>query len=260
MRILPLLPLLLAFALPARAADPSPELDALLDRIEAKNETVLRMESRLRLVRKQGLLGDEQVRYGKFQYQAANPWMLRSPRLTLREDRPVPAMFRVDFDGVVVDGKKESADIRYIFDGFHLLETNAKTRTANRREVRAKNDPKDALAQGGGVFPLPLPFKKKALLARFDIALGKEGKTEDGREAMHLILTPKPGVKTEVDRLELTFEKDTLLPVAAQSHKGEDSTEVFLAKPAFNPSLPQDCFDTTLPKNKDWQTQDVPLR
>lgn len=259
MRVLAALPLLLAFALPARAADPAPELDALLDRIEARDETVLRMESRLRLVRKQGLLGDEQVRFGMFRYQAA-PRSPLAPRKALPAEIPAPAKFRVDFDGVVVGGQKDNADIRYVFDGFWLLEANAKTHAATRREVRAKNDPKDALAQGGGTFPLPLPFKKTALLARFDVALGKEGKTEDGREAMRLILTPKPGVKAEADRLELTFEKDTLLPVAAQSQKGEDSTEIFLAKPAFNPELPKDCFDTALPEGKEWQTQEVPLQ
>lgn len=237
---------ILPLALSAVAAEPSPDLDALLSRIEAKAQTVKTMESRLRLVRRQGLLDDEQVRYGKFSYEAAAG--------------AVPTRFRVDFDGVVVNGTKEDADIRYAFDGFWLLEANTKTRTATRRELRAADDPKDALAKGGGVLPLPLPFDKAALLARFEARLGQPGPTADKREAVRLLLTPKPGVKTDVDRMELAFEKDSLLPIAAQSWKGEDTTEVFLSKPAFNPALPADCFGTKLPEGKDWQTQEVPLK
>ena len=52
----------------------------------------------------------------------------------------------------------------------------------------------------------------------------------------------------------------TLLPVAAQSQKGEDETEVFLSKPEFNPALPADAFDTRLPEGKEWQGQEVPLK
>lgn len=244
---------------PAAQAQLSPELDALLTRIEARAKTVRTMSSRVRLTRQQGLLGDSQVRFGQFHY--ARPTPAKAQGETGITGAPgLPARVRIDFDRVVVDGKAERVDIRYVFDGHWLLETILKDHSANRREIRAQGDPKDALALGGGVLPLPLSFEKAAVLARFDVALGKPGQAEDGREAVRLILTPKKGVKLDVDKMELVFAKDTLEPIGALSTHGEDATEILLSKPAFNPELPEKTFDTTAPQGNEWQVQEVPLK
>lgn len=227
-------------------AVPSTELPALLDQIEAKAKTIHSMDSRIRLTRKQGLLGDEQVRFGRFRYAAA------------QAATDTPAKARIDFDGVVVDGKKENADIHYVFDGHWLLETNAKDHAATRREIRTKDDPVDALAIGGGPWPIPLSFEKTAVLAKFTVHLGPAGPAADGRQALRLILTPRPGAKLEVDRMVLVFEKDTWEPIGATSLRGEDATEVLLAKPAFNGELPPDVFDTKAPEGAGWHVEEVP--
>ena len=239
----------------AAPAPPSPELLALLDQIEAKAKTLRTMDSRIRLTRKQGLLGDEQVRFGRFRYAAgvkAVPAPLPAPA--------VPAKVQIEFDRVVVDGKAEKVDIRYAFDGYWLLETNAKDHAATRREIRAKDDPKDALAIGGGPWPIPMSFEKAAILAQFDVQPGPAGPAEDKREAVRLILTPKPGAKLEVDKMILTFEKGTWEPVGATSLRGDDATEVLLSKPAFNDELPKDTFSTRPPEGADWRVEEVPKR
>ncbi len=234
----------------------APELDALLDRIEAKAKTIRTLSSRVRLTQQQDadLLADTQVRYGLFRYAGPqNPEEVDSVM-------PRPARTRIDFDGVEIDGKLDTVDIRYIFDGYWMLETNLKDHSATRRQLRAKDDPRDLLAIGSGPWPIPLSFEKAAVMARFHVALGKEAPAEDKRETVRLILTPKKGVKMEVDRMELVFDKKTLEPIGATSTHGKDSTEILLSKPAFNPELPDKTFDTALPQGKEWQRQEVPIK
>lgn len=244
----------------AAEAPPSPELLALLNRIEAKAKTIRTMDSRIRLSRKQGVLGDEQVRFGRFRYARSAAPKTHGPAVTDYQAIPIPAKVQIDFDRIVVDNKADDVDIRYAFDGYWLLETNAKDHAATRREIRTQDDPQDALAIGSGPWPIPLSFEKAAVLSKFNVTPGPAGPTEDKREAVRLILTPKPGARLEVDRMILVFEKDTLEPIGATSLHGEDATEVLLSKPAFNGELPKDSFSTKAPEGAQWHVEEVPKR
>ena len=240
-------------------APPTPAQQAVLDRIEAASQKVLTLESRLRYSVAQGLLGSEQVRYGLLRAAASTPAGGNSPAQ--------PQRFHLDFDGLVVDGKKQALSQHWIYDGYWLLELNDKDHAGTRRELVPANTPATQVAAGtkqGIVLPLVMPFHQATLLSLYrltdiqDVQIA--GAKEEGPiNAVRLSLAPLPGNKTTLTALQLDFRADTFLPLALQFSENDDSTEIRLSKPVANPTLPADCFDTTPPADAQWKVDVIPL-
>ncbi|MBL4700342.1 MAG: hypothetical protein JKX85_03710, partial [Phycisphaeraceae bacterium] len=79
--------------------------DTLLDRIEAKSDTIQTYQADIRFDQIQGLLGDQQTRFGKL-YYVVKPHV----------------KFAVHFQRVVIDGKLREQNRQWIYDGTWLVE------------------------------------------------------------------------------------------------------------------------------------------
>ena len=87
--------MLLGFQIQGLAQSPQsvtdPNADAFMDQIEQHSKQIKTLKAKLRYDRIQGLLGDEQRRFGRLSY-AAGP----------------PARFAIHFDKRVTDGESDS--------------------------------------------------------------------------------------------------------------------------------------------------------
>ncbi len=214
--------------------------EAWLDRIEAAANDVTSLTADLRYDRNQLLLGDEQRRFGTLVYQAGPP-----PK------------FQVHFNKKLVDDHWSQPDLYYIYDGRWLLKSDHENKTANRYQLVPDDEKAGAeMALGEGPFPIPLNLKKEKVLARFEAVVIPPA-DDDPANSVHLQLTPREEIETDLTTIDLWFDRDTLLPTAASTlDDSETQTIVRLTETITNPELPEQSFDTALPTEPGWQTDE----
>lgn len=211
-----------------------------LQRIEGAAAEVKTLTADLRYDRNQLLLGDEQRRFGTLIYQTGPP-----PR------------FAIHFDRLITDGHPSRPDLWYLYDGRWLLKRDHENKTAVRYQlVPDDEEAGEAMELGEGPFPIPLNLKKDRVLARFDVVLVPLTE-EDPANSIHLKLTPRPEIETDLTGIDLWFDRETLLPVEASTlDDSETQTIVRLTETKANVTLPDQSFDTALPTDPGWQTDE----
>jgi len=222
--------------------EPNAEVEAVLDQIEAAAGELETLKARLRYDRIQGLLGDEQRRFGEFRYAAGSP-----------------AKFDAHFNKLMVDGKARRIDLRYTFDGVWLGERNGQDKTFVRRQLVPEDEAGRPMELGQSPFVLPLDARKADILARFNVALAEPADTDpDG--SIHLILTPRDGQRLAQTRIDLWYDAKTMLPMRISSiDDSENQSVIDLMKVQTNKKLDEDTFDTTPPRGGGWSVQIEPL-
>ena len=202
----------------------------------------------LRMTTIADLLDEETQRFGKLNYAAAD-----AEHDSMR--------FTVRFTRVRVEDVVEDIDQSYIYDGRWLLDVDAKDKTATRRELVPEGQQAD-LEIGDGPFLLPLNLKKDRVLQKFEVELvdAAEGDPKSDAGTFHLRLIPKPVAGTDAQRIDLWFDRDTLLPLrAATLEADDDQTIVDLFRLEPNAAIAKDAFNTALPTESGWELQVVPL-
>ncbi|MEM1109577.1 MAG: hypothetical protein AAGH99_12900 [Planctomycetota bacterium] len=225
-----------------------PTAEDWLTRLESNAAEVRSLTARVRMTTIAALLEDESQRFGPLRYAAA-------------DEEHAGMRFAVRFERVILDGQAEAVDQSYVYDGRWLLDVDTQDRTATRRELVPEGENAD-FEIGDGPFLLPLNLKKDRVLQKFDVELipPAEGDPESDAGTFHLRLLPKPQAGTDAQRIDLWFDRDTLLPLrAATLEADEDQTIVDLFQLKQNTAIADDAFDTALPVGSDWQTQVVPL-
>ena len=153
-------------------------------------------------------------------------------------------------------------DLYYIYDGRWLLKRDHESKTAVRYQLVADDEEvSDQMDLGEGPFPLPLNLKKDKVLAKFNaevISPSDEDpeliRTED---SVHLRLTPLEDNDTDLRVIDLWFDRESMLPLAVSSmDESETQTAVFLLETKPNPELDNQTFDTALPSEPGWQTDE----
>ncbi len=230
-------------AAPVQEQSPvDPAVDHWLTLIEAKAHEVKTLRAKLNYTREQGLLGDVQRRFGELIYQAGPP-----------------AKFCARFDKIVVDDAVHGMDKTYTFDGRYMVERDGDEKIFSRWELAKEGETADLLTLGEGPFALPLNMNKSQVLSRFEVALADDGKDEP----VHLVLTPREGVEMDASKVELWFDRDTLLPVRArtENEEREDASDVKLREVELNPQdIPDDAFNADLPDDASWRVNDYQMK
>ncbi len=228
---------------PAEAAPATtPEVEALLDKIEAAAAEVQTLKANLRYDRFQDLLGDEQRRFGTFQYAAGSP-----------------AKFDAHFDRLLVDGKARRIDLRYTFDGVWLAERDEQDKAFTRRQLVAEGEAGQPMQLGKSPFVLPLDAKKEDILARFAVRLAEPDKA-DPKGTIHLVLTPLPNQRMDQTRVDLWYDEKSMLPVRVQTlDESENRSVIDLMKVEVNRKLDARTFDTSPPTGGGWSIHIEPL-
>lgn len=230
---------------PANAAAAN-TVEGWLDRIEQRSADLQSLRAKLRYQRIQGLLGGEQVRFGELVYQAGPP-----------------ARFAVHFDRLVVDERLQMQERGFIFDGRWMAEriVDDGSKVFIRRElVPPEEVGRDLLRLGEGPFALPLDLKKQTVLSRFDVSLADPAE-DDPANTVHLALEPRRGTDIDQNRIDIWYDRDTLLPVQVRTEKtdADEVTVIRLLEPEPGAAVDADAFDTAPPREPDWQVEIKPL-
>lgn len=224
---------------------PTPEVAALLDRLEAQSKATQSLQATVRYDMNQLTAMDEQKRFGKLIYQ----------------DGP-PARFAVHFDTLRVDKKAIPSNRWYIFDGTWLVEKLEDKKQFFKWQVVAPNaNPADAnpLALGKGPFVIPVALRKDLILDKFKVAIASPDEKNDPKNSLHLILTPLKGRRINYLQLDLWYEKDSLLPLRARTIDASDTeTIIHLSDVKRNAPIEGDPMNTTEPKETGWLVQITP--
>ncbi len=224
---------------------PTPEVAALLDRLEAAAKATQSLQATVRYDLNQ--LVDEQKRYGRLIYQ----------------DGP-PAKFAVHFDTLRVDKKSIPSNRWYIFDGIWLVEKlddKDKKQFFKWQVVPPNANPANAnpLALGKGPFVIPVALRKDLVLDKFKVAIAPPDEKNDPRNSVHLILTPLKGRRINHLRLDLWYDKDSLLPQRARTIDASDTeTIIHLSDVKRNAPIEGDPMNTDEPKEPGWLVQITP--
>ncbi|MCC6680596.1 MAG: outer membrane lipoprotein carrier protein LolA [Phycisphaeraceae bacterium] len=222
----------------SQTAAVDPVVEQWLTKIEARAQEVKTLRARLNYTREQGLLGDMQRRFGQLIYQAGPP-----------------ARFCARFDQIVVDDAVHGMDKTYTFDGRYMVERDGGEKIFSRWDLAKEGETADLLTLGEGPFALPLNMNKSQVLSRFEVALADDG--ED--QPLHLVLTPRQDVEMDASKVELWFDRDTLLPVRARTENEdrEDASDVKLREVELNPDdIADEAFNTDLPDDASWQVNE----
>lgn len=234
--------------------------ERLLEQIEQAAAQMQTLRARIRYTRVQGLLGDEQQRFGDFFYAAAVEPTTDDP------DAAVPARFAVKLDGLVMDDVLRTIDQWFIYDGRWLLERNHDDKTATRRELRPEGaEDDDRIALDSSSIPIPLQLKKDEVLAEYH-ATRLEDDTLGDWTLHHLRLTPKRDAddpnEDGPEPLDLWFDSETLLLTKVVTSDGGDAIELLFAPTEMQPNaeIAPGTFDTALPdRNDGWSVQEIRL-
>lgn len=222
---------------------------AWLDRIEARGDEIKTLRATIIYDRRQGLLGDQQVRRGSLSYDAGRP-------------PDTPRRFDIHFDRLLLDGQLRQQDRRYTFDGRWLAERDGDAKVFIRRELVAQGEQgRDLLAMGEGPFALPLNLNRKAVTQRFTVAL-IDTTADDPENSIRLRLTPLPDIRVEQDQIDFWFDRDTLLPIMVHTlddAEAEDQTIIRLRDVRVDPDIDEKQFNTTPPAEPGWQIEINPL-
>ncbi len=225
--------------------------DGWLTVLEASAKELQTLTARVRMTTIADLLGEEAQRFGELKYAAA-------------DDTHDSMRFAVRFARVKIDDRIEEIDQSYIYDGRWLLDLDANDKTATRRELVRAGEQAD-FELGDGPFLLPLNLRKDRVLQKFEVELidAAEGDPESEAGTFHLRLIPKPApgnAGTDAQRIDLWFDRDTLLPLrAATLEADDDQTIVDLFGLEPNAAIEDGAFATALPTGSGWQLQVVPL-
>jgi hypothetical protein len=219
--------------------DTSPA-EAWLARIEQRADDIESLTAKLRYDNNQLLLGDEQRRFGTLTYEAGPP-----------------RRFRIHFDRKIVDGFMSRPDLYYIYDGRWLLKRDHENKTAVRYQLVADDEEvADEMDLGDGPFPLPLNLKKDRVIKRFEADVIDPAE-DDPENSVHLRLIPREDHQTELTQIDLWFDRDSALPLAVSSlDESETQTVVQLNETVISPELAGETFDTSLPDEPGWQTDE----
>lgn len=222
----------------AALTHPDPEVDALLDEVEAASAELVSLTARVIYTKTDELIGDTQQRAGNLTYLAPMEGS--------------PTRFRVDFDALVLDGQPRRIDRRYVFDGVWLAEVNADDRQFTRYRLVEEGSTDDPFRFGDGPIPLPLGLRKADLLDRFDIEMARNP-DEHGvaHNAYGLRLTPKPGHDIDARVITLWLDPGTYTPVSAEAEREESYDEVRLMSWELNGEVEAVAFDTQPPQGED---------
>lgn len=236
------------------AAPPDAATDAALTRFEEANAKLKSLTAKLRYDRFQGLLGDRQRRFGTLSYLA--------PAIGAGKDSPSsPRKFRIDFDTLLVEKRKDKLDQSFVFDGVWLVERDGSQKTFIKRQVVAPGTPPekaDPLAMGEGPFPLPMSAKKADILRKFTAAMVEPAK-DDPAHSVHLQLTPRAGQRMSYTRVDLWCDKETMSLVRlATEDESENKSVIEITDRKLDATIDPVVFDTSEPKEDGWRVEVKP--
>ncbi len=158
----------------ARADGPEETVEQILDRIEARGDSIEDIRCRVVFSEEDRITEDTTLRTGTIAFKRRKPYPI----------------FLITFDKVVQDGRVSRTRSWYYFDGRYFFEAKERSKSIIKRDLAPPGTELDLFSIDKAPFPIPFGQKKAEILANFDVVLGSPA--EDMPTAKHLICTPKP--------------------------------------------------------------------
>ncbi len=230
---------------PAPPPKPTPEVIAVLDKLEKQSKETKTMQAVVRYDLNQTLQGDEQQRFGKIVYESGPP-----------------ARFAAQFDTLRVDKKSIASKQWFLFDGKWLVHKLDDKKQFFKWQVvapDAKPEDADPLGLGRGPFVVPVALRKDLLLSKYKVDLIAPDAKADPKNSMHLKLTPLPGQRINFTEIDLWYDRETLLPQRARTmNESETESIIHLSEVVLNGKVEGNPLDTAEPNEKGWEVQVTP--
>lgn len=170
--------------------------------------------------------------------------------------------FRVTFLKRIQDGLSQDQRIEYLLDGNILIDRNYPRKSETKHHLGRPGEKINLLKLGEGPFPLPIGQKREDVLKQFDVK-HVELATNEMPDAMHLMLTPKPG--TQFDRkftsIDVWVDFKTSMPrrIETIDKNGTMSRGTDLENIKLNVDIPDADFKLPEVTGGDWQRRDEPF-
>jgi hypothetical protein len=238
------------------------EAERWVQLIAQRHAAVHTIHARITYDRIQDLLGAVERRYGRLVYDAGPP-----------------GRFAVHVDRLLVDDRLEQQDRWYVFDGRWLIERlNDRRQFLARQLVGPDTDPadQDPLALGRGPFVVPIGPNAQHMLERFDVSVihGHEDDNDadtdeadtdaaagnaETHDLLRLRLVPRDHDRTDFERIDIWYDRDTLLPQRVRSvDQSQNISDIFLRDAQLDAPVDSAIFDTTPPTERGWEIEITP--
>ena len=243
-----------AVSCPTQECDSTGCVDALpttaeswLDKIAQRFDQVKSLRAEVSYERTDGLgiLDAREKRQGSFVFETGPP-----------------ARFSVHFDKLTVDGRPARTNMWYIFDGRWIVERNEQEKIFIKRQIVPPDAPAatDPLATGNGPFFLPITAKKSQILRRFEPTIVTPN-DRDPPNTVHLQLIPKPGRRMEIARVDLWYDRTTLVPIRVETLDDVPNQQIVTVKNiSFDEPIKPKRLDVSRPRGKGWRVTVEPYR
>ncbi|GMU21420.1 MAG: hypothetical protein AMXMBFR13_15130 [Phycisphaerae bacterium] len=192
-----------------RAADP--QVDRILDRLEAKGKTIKDISTPLTYAKKDPVFNSETRYEGTLLY---------------KEDKPNPR-FMIQFDYSVQDQQRVNKKEWHVFDGRWYIEAREKTKNIVKHEILRPGEQREVFRLGQGPFPVPFGQKKEDILKNFEVRLVPRAES-DPPGIIHLESTPRPGTEMakKYDKVHFYIDPKLDLPIRVQTVEKQDGNEI----------------------------------
>ncbi|MEO0966525.1 MAG: outer membrane lipoprotein carrier protein LolA [Planctomycetota bacterium] len=211
-----------------------PELDALLDRVDAAAGSLTSLKARVIYETETGMLADVQRRVGDMAYVAP----------TADE----PQRMGVSLDVLVIDGVGKKIDQRYVFDGASWIEIDGDEKRWTRYAPSTDADDHPVTAM------LPSNFDRDDLLKRYVVERrAVEGAATDPTPTIRL--RPRNAATADFDYADVTFDADHT-PTVIEMIDAEKQTRIELRNVERNGAVDAALLDVTPPAEAGWAVED----
>jgi membrane protein YqaA with SNARE-associated domain len=217
---------------PATQPADAPTIEGILDRMEARGDTVNDLTCEVRFT-VEDLVGlAEFTKFGKIRYKRTQP----NPSFLIE-------FYKMHEGGIVVKNRKEW----YLFTDRWLYEAKSAGQTVIKREVIREGEVVDLFSLESAPFPIPFGQRKEEIRRNFLISLVSP-QPSDPPDTDHLICVPKPGSRLadEYSRLEFYVSRRLNLPVKIVATEADPDGEPAKITTAVFPDLSAQNINTGL--------------
>lgn len=189
-----------------------PEVDTILDRLDARGRAILDLRADVVNEDMQQMpVPETNTKKGTIIFRRAQPNPLFKVVFTERTDA-----------GIVRKDREE-----FVFDGIWLTELREKTRNLVKRQVVREGERIDVFKIGKGPFPLPFGQSRADMLANFTVGR-LPSMAGDPPNTDHLVCVPRPtsDLSQKFKVVHFVIDRKLDLPVQMMAERAKDSTVV----------------------------------
>jgi len=223
----------------------SPQVAAILDRLERKGAQIDSIEARIDYIKIDPVLEDRQEYKGLLRFKQLEP----NPR------------FYIEFDTFKHEGVIKKTKQWHVFDGQWYIEARETTSTITKTEIVRPGETLEVFKVGKGPFPLPFGQKKADIERHFTVKLVPPA-PGDPPYSDHLECTPRPNTEMarKYDTVHFHIDSKLDLPVRVETMEKQEGNRIIasFAEVKVNPGLV--ASQLNLPELKDYKIQTEPLK